>query len=219
MNIILFGAPGTGKGTYATQLKNIYNLPHISTGDLFRDAIKQKTELGLKSQEYMNQGKLVPDELTINLIKKRLSEKDCEKGYFLDGFPRTLEQAKKLDEITNIDLVIKFDVKPETIIDRLSGRLSCKNCKAVFNTKTNPPKQEGICNNCQSKLSQRDDDKPDVIKQRLEVYEKNTSPLIEFYDKKGILKRVDNNADMNSSGFHVIDDCKKFIKNMKSSLN
>mgnify|MGYP006287009673 CR=1 FL=1 len=190
--IIFLGAPGVGKGTVAKKVIDKLNIPQISTGDLLRAAVKEGTELGKKAKTYMDSGKLVPDELIIDLLKQRISEEDCKDGFILDGFPRTIPQAEALDSAgIDIDKAAYFKAAKEVIIQRLSGRRTCKNCGAIFHVENIPPKKEGICDKCQGELFQRDDDKPEAIENRLVVYEKQTAPLIEFYKKKGNLVEID----------------------------
>ncbi len=220
MKKIVLGPPGSGKGTAASKLSPKYGLPHISTGDLFRENIKAQTEIGLKAKEYMNKGELVPDEIVIEMLEKRISNPDCEKGFILDGFPRTIEQAKKLSELTNIDLVINMDIAEDVIIGRLSSRLSCPNCNTIYNKKYLPPKQEGICDNCASEIIQREDDKPETIKNRLNVYKNQTQPLIDFYQSQEILRNIfcDNIDQTPEETFNqVLEIIENFIKEMKNS--
>lgn len=196
MRVVLLGPPGAGKGTQAVKLVEKYNIPHISTGDIFRKNLKEKTELGLKAKEYMDQGLLVPDNLVVDIVKDRLMEKDCNKGFLLDGFPRTVEQAEALEKELkklniNLNGVINIDVKDETLIDRLTGRLVCKSCGATYNAKFNKPKQDKICDICKGELYTRDDDKEETVKNRLEVYKNQTQPLIDYYEKKGKLTTID----------------------------
>lgn len=193
MKIILLGSPGVGKGTYAERISKIYNIPQISTGDMFRGAIKNKTEIGLKAKEYMDKGELVPDDVTIGIVDERLKQDDCKNGFMLDGFPRTIPQADALSDIVVIDKVLDFTASEEIIIDRLSGRRICKSCGAIFHIRNIIPKVEGVCDKCGGELYQRDDDKPEAVKKRLVVYKKQTEPLIEYYTKKGILRSI--NAD------------------------
>lgn len=200
MRIVLLGPPGAGKGTQAAKLVEKYDIPHISTGDIFRKHLKEKTKLGLKAKEYMDKGLLVPDELVVDIVKERLMEDDCTKGFLLDGFPRTVEQADALEEELKkqnlkLDGVINIEVRDEIIIDRLTGRLVCKKCGATFHEKFNKPKQEGICDICGGELYTRDDDKVETVKNRLDVYKKQTQPLIDYYAQKGILKTINGEAD------------------------
>ncbi|MFO1519754.1 MAG: adenylate kinase [bacterium] len=195
MNLILFGPPGAGKGTQAKKVQEIYQVPQISTGDMLRAAKTARTPLGLKAESYMVAGKLVPDDVIIGLIEERLKEKDCEKGFILDGFPRTIAQAEALDgtltkQKRNIDRVINIDVDEEELVKRLTGRRQCENCNQGYHLMFHPSKQEGICDRCGGKLYQRDDDKEETIRHRLSVYREQTAPLIEFYRKKGWLETV-----------------------------
>jgi adenylate kinase len=202
MKIIMLGAPGAGKGTQAKMIAKKYDVPHISTGDIFRANIKNGTELGMEAKKYMDKGQLVPDELTVKILLDRVAQADCQNGYVLDGFPRTIPQAEVLDkELTKlgdkIDYAINVDVPDENIINRMSGRRACVQCGATYHIVHIPPKIEGICDNCGSELILRDDDKPETVKSRLEVYHTQTQPLIDFYTKKGVLKSVDGTVDMN----------------------
>jgi adenylate kinase len=193
MRIVILGAPGTGKGTYASRLNVILGLPHVSTGDMVRDEIKAQTDLGNKIKEYSDRGELVPDEIVIQLLEDRLKKSDCKKGFLLDGFPRTINQAEALDRISEIDVVVNLNVPDEIIITRLSNRVTCRKCGAIYNLLTLKPKKEGICDICGGELYQRYDDKPKVIKERLNVYREKTEPLIEYYKKKSLLRDVQCN--------------------------
>jgi adenylate kinase len=202
MKIIMLGAPGAGKGTQAKMIADKYHLPHVSTGDIFRANIKNGTELGMEAKKYMDQGLLVPDELTVKILLDRVAQSDCKNGYVLDGFPRTIPQAEVLDKALSelgesIDYAIDVDVPDENIISRMSGRRACLSCGATYHITHVPPKKEGICDRCGKELVLRDDDKPETVKNRLDVYHKQTQPLIDFYTKKGVLKTVDGTADMN----------------------
>jgi len=190
MKKIFLGAPGAGKGTAASRIAPIKNIPHISTGDLFRNNLKNNTEVGQKAKEFMNKGELVPDEIVIEMMKKRITEPDCENGFILDGFPRTLNQAEMLKEILPIDAVINIDVPDEIVIQRLCSRITCKDCGKIFNLTSLPPKQEGICDSCEGELYQRDDDKEEVIQNRLSIYKEQTQPLIDFYKNLGLISEV-----------------------------
>ncbi|QNU67624.1 adenylate kinase [Ruminiclostridium herbifermentans] len=188
MKIILLGAPGAGKGTQAKIISEKLEIPHISTGDIFRANIKGNTPLGMKVKEYLDNGELVPDELTVEIVKDRLGNDDCAKGYILDGFPRTIPQAEYLDKVlsemnTSIDLALLIDVKDEDIITRMSGRRVCTNCGATYNIVFNPTKVEGICDSCNSEVIQRADDSAETVLNRLETYHKQTQPLIDYYKK------------------------------------
>ena len=191
MNIVLLGPPGVGKGTLADNLAEKFSILKISTGDIFRDAVKQGTELGIKAKEFMDKGALVPDDIVIGIVNERLQKDDCKNGYILDGFPRTIAQAEALDKITRIDIVLNIQAADETIVERVSSRRLCPKCQTGFNIISLKPKQEGICDNCSSNLIQREDDKPETVKKRLEVYHKQTAPLIEYHEKKGLLKNID----------------------------
>ncbi len=196
MKIVMLGAPGAGKGTQAKQIAGKYGLPHISTGDIFRANIKNGTELGKEAKKYMDQGLLVPDELTVRLLLDRVSREDCKNGYVLDGFPRTIPQANVLDEALEklgdqIDYAIDVDVPDENIVRRMSGRRACLSCGATYHVAYAPPKKEGICDTCGSELVLRDDDKPETVQNRLHVYHEQTQPLIDFYARKGVLRTVD----------------------------
>ena len=201
MKIIMLGAPGAGKGTQAKMIAEKFAIPHISTGDIFRANIKNGTELGKKAKEYMDKGQLVPDELTVQILLDRVANDDCKNGYVLDGFPRTIPQADVLDkELTKlgdkVDFAINVDVPDENIVRRMSGRRACLKCGATYHIEHIPPKQEGICDKCGSELVQRDDDKPETVQNRLSVYHEQTQPLIDYYNKKNILKSVDGTKDM-----------------------
>ncbi len=200
MKIIMLGAPGAGKGTQAQMIAEKYGLPHISTGDIFRANIKNGTDLGKEAKTYMDQGKLVPDELTVRILLDRVAQADCQNGYVLDGFPRTIPQAEVLDEeLTKlgdkIDYAINVDVPDENIIKRMSGRRACLKCGATYHIVHVPPKQEGICDKCGSELVLRDDDKPETVEKRLNVYHEQTQPLIDYYTKKNVLRTVDGTVD------------------------
>jgi len=190
MNIILLGAPGAGKGTYATRLSAKYGLPTISTGQLFREAVAKQTELGKKVKQYLESGALVPDETVIGLIRERLSQPDCKKGFILDGFPRTIAQAQALESIARVDIVLDFIASEAEIISRLSSRRTCRKCGAIYNLKNIPSKREGVCDKCDGELYQREDEKQEVIKKRLEVYASQTAPLEQYYLRKRLLKGI-----------------------------
>jgi adenylate kinase len=203
MRIIMLGAPGAGKGTQAKMISGKYGIPHISTGDIFRSNIKNGTELGKKAKSYMDQGQLVPDELTCDLVVDRIAQDDAKNGYVLDGFPRTIPQAEALKNALkargeSVDFAIDVDVPDENIINRMAGRRACTSCGATYHIVYNPPKQEGICDACGSKLVLRDDDKPETVKKRLTVYHNQTQPLIEFYQKEGVLVHVDGTQEIDT---------------------
>ncbi|WP_022670793.1 adenylate kinase [Hippea alviniae] len=196
MILILLGAPGVGKGTQGVLISKEYGIPQISTGDILRKEVKEETELGKKAKQYMDKGELVPDDIIIDMMEKRIKEDDCKNGFILDGFPRTTTQAEAFDEMLkknslSLDKVLLIDVPEEEIVERLTGRRVCPNCGAVYHIKNNPPKQEGICDKCGSKLIQRDDDTEEVVRNRLEVYKKSTMPLVEYYEKQGKLVKID----------------------------
>lgn len=196
MKIIMLGAPGAGKGTQAKMISEKYHIPHISTGDIFRANIKNGTELGTEAKKYMDQGLLVPDELTVRILLDRVSNKDCTEGYVLDGFPRTIPQAEVLDNALEelgdkIDYAINIDIADEVIVSRMSGRRACLTCGATYHTEYIIPVKEGICDKCGSELILRDDDKAETVLKRLQVYHTQTQPLIDFYENKKVLKSVD----------------------------
>lgn len=200
MKIVMLGAPGAGKGTQADKIAEKFGLPHISTGDIFRKNIKEGTELGKEAKSYMDAGKLVPDELTVRLLLDRVKNDDCAKGYILDGYPRTIPQAEALDKELEklgekIDYAINVDVPDENIINRMSGRRACLKCGATYHLKYVPPKKDGVCDECGSELVIRDDDKPETVKNRLAVYHEQTQPLIEYFEKQGVLHTVDGTTD------------------------
>lgn len=201
MKIIMLGAPGAGKGTQAKMIADKYHVPHISTGDIFRANIKNGTELGMEAKKYMDQGLLVPDELTVKILLDRVGKEDCIEGYVLDGFPRTIPQAKVLDEALaelgeSIDYAIDVDVPDENIVQRMSGRRACLSCGATYHLEHVPPQKEGVCDKCGNELVLRDDDKADTVLNRLKVYHDQTQPLIQFYGTKGVLKIVDGTQAM-----------------------
>ena len=201
MKIIMLGAPGAGKGTQAKKIAAQYSIPHISTGDIFRANIKNNTELGQKAKTYMDKGELVPDSLVVDLIMDRFKEADCANGYVLDGFPRTIPQAEALDNAlkangAQVDCAINVEAPDENIINRMSGRRACVGCGATYHIKYNPTKVEGVCDACGEKLILRDDDKPETVKNRLSVYHEQTQPLIDYYNKAGVLAEVDGTKDM-----------------------
>jgi len=220
MVIIMLGAQGTGKGTVAGLISEETKWPQVSTGDIFRKNISEKTELGIEANKYIANGNLVPDEITVPMVSNRLNQEDAQDGVILDGFPRTIEQAEKLDEILKqygkkVDLVINLTTPREEIIDRMLTRRVCTNqdCKATYNTKLHPPKVEGVCDKCGAQLKQREDDSnPEAINKRLEIYENQTSPLVEYYEKKGVLRTEIVSTSINRMGKDVADDILKSIK-------
>ncbi|WP_164670696.1 adenylate kinase [Virgibacillus doumboii] len=201
MNLILMGLPGAGKGTQAEKINEQYNIPHISTGDMFRLAIKEGTELGKKAKAYMDQGELVPDEVTIGIVKERLSKDDCKDGFLLDGFPRTIAQAEALQSLLSemnesIDFCLHVDVPEEKLVERLTGRRVCPECGATYHVMYNPPEKDGVCDRDGSELIQREDDQADTVRNRLDVNIKQTKPLLEFYQEKGYLVTVDGDQEI-----------------------
>ena len=222
MYLIMLGAQGTGKGTVAGLLSKDTNWPQISTGDIFRKNIKEQTELGVKANEYISVGQLVPDEITVPMVVDRLNQADCENGAILDGFPRTVEQAKKLDEILaakgkKVDLVINLVTPREEIITRILNRRVCPNCKETYNLTMHPPKVEGICDNCGTAIVLREDDSDaEAIKKRLEIYDEKTSPLIQFYEEKGVLLTEEITERIHRLGKEVAEHVLEHIKKMES---
>jgi adenylate kinase len=200
-NLILLGPPGAGKGTQAEKISELYGIPHISTGDIFRDNLKRGTELGLKAKEYMDRGELVPDEVVIGIVRGRLAEPDCEKGFVLDGFPRTVAQADALKEMLaglgkSIHHVLNIQVPDETVVERLTARRTCRSCGAVYHLKFNPPREDGKCDVCGGELYVRDDDREETVRARLEEYRAKTQPLIDYYRAEGLLRDIDGSASM-----------------------
>ena len=201
MKIILMGPPGAGKGTQAEKLVELYQIPHISTGDMFRKAQKDGTELGLKAKSYMDQGQLVPDEVTVGIVKERLAEVDCKEGFLLDGFPRTVQQADALDTILAeldmaLDCVVNIEVDKAFLVDRLTGRRVCRTCGATYHIANKAPKVEGVCDKCGGELYQRGDDTIETVSNRLDVYAAQTAPLIDYYKSKGIMSSIDGSKSM-----------------------
>lgn len=218
MNIIMLGAPGTGKGTIAGILTEKLGIPQVSTGDIFRKNIKEGTELGKLAENYMSKGELVPDDVTIGIVESRLKDEDVQKGIILDGFPRTVKQAEELDKILSnegkkIDMVINLTTPEEEIIERIVNRRVCSNqeCKTVYNIILNPPKQEGICDKCGHELVQRKDDKIETVKSRLSSYFKQTSPLVDYYEKQGNLYSAEVSKSINKLGKDVAEDIIEYI--------
>lgn len=210
MKIIMLGAPGAGKGTQAKRIADKWQIPHISTGDIFRANIKEGTELGKKAAAFIDKGMLVPDELTIELVVDRLHQKDCANGYVLDGYPRTIPQAESLTSVLeklneHIDYAINIDVPDEYIIERMGGRRACLNCGATYHISYAPPVKEQICDRCQSELVLRDDDKPETVLRRLTVYHEQTQPLIEYYDRQAVLRTVDGTQQMEEVFRNIVD--------------
>jgi adenylate kinase len=213
MRLILLGPPGAGKGTQAANIVDKYNLPHISTGDIFRANIKQGTELGKRAKEYMDKGQLVPDSLVVELVEDRLSKDDTQVGFMLDGFPRTIFQAEALDEVlqnmgTSIDHVINIVVDPAVLVERAVGRRICKDCGATYHIKFNPSKEEGVCDKCSGPLYQRSDDNEETVSNRISVYTNETAPLVEYYEKSGKIRTIDGLQDIDK----VFGDIEKVLK-------
>ncbi|BFH65433.1 MULTISPECIES: adenylate kinase [Paenibacillus] len=209
MNILFMGPPGAGKGTQAEVIVNEFGIPHISTGDAFRLAIKQGTPIGIKAKEYMDQGLLVPDDVTIGIVEERLQQSDCEKGFLLDGFPRTLSQAEALDEIlsrlnTQLDHVVNLKVDRDKLMARLTGRRICKSCGATYHVIFNPPKQEGVCDKCGGELYQRSDDNEESVGTRLDEYINKTAPLLAFYENKGLLRQIDGDQEIGTVSKEIV---------------
>jgi adenylate kinase len=201
MNLVLMGLPGAGKGTQAEKIVDKYGIPHISTGDMFRAAIKEGTELGKQAKSFMDKGALVPDEVTIGIVRERLSKEDCDKGFLLDGFPRTVAQAEALENILTdlnkkIDYVINIDVNQDILMERLTGRRICKSCGSTYHLIFNPPAKEGICDRCGGELYQRADDNAETVQNRLQVNIEQTKPLLNFYETKGYLQNINGQQDI-----------------------
>ncbi|PLR80503.1 MULTISPECIES: adenylate kinase [Bacillus] len=216
MNLVLMGLPGAGKGTQAEKIVAKYDIPHISTGDMFRSAIKDGTELGLKAKSFMDKGELVPDQVTIGIVRERLSKDDCKKGFLLDGFPRTVAQAEALEDILSglgmkIDYVINIDVDQAILMERLTGRRICKNCGATYHLVFNPPAVENVCDRCGGELYQRADDNSETVKNRLDVNIQQSKPLLDFYETKGYLRNIDGQQDIDL----VFADIDKLLGGLK----
>ncbi|UXS76029.1 adenylate kinase [Staphylococcus chromogenes] len=216
MNIILMGLPGAGKGTQASEIIKKYPIPHISTGDMFRKAIKDETELGKEAKSYMDRGELVPDEVTVGIVKERISEDDAKKGFLLDGFPRTIEQAEALNSILKdlgreVDAVVNIDVPEEELMNRLTGRRICEICGTTYHLVFNPPKVEDVCDLEGGKLYQREDDNPETVANRLDVNIKQSKPILDFYSQKGVLKNIDGSKNINE----VTEDVIRILESLK----
>ncbi len=212
MRLIIMGPPGAGKGTQAVLIKETYQIPHISTGDMFREAIKLQTPLGIEAKGYMDKGELVPDSVTIGLVKERLNKEDCQKGFLLDGFPRTIFQAEELNKILldlkmTIDAVLNIDVRDDILVDRIVGRRVCLNCKAGYHITNLKPKKVGICDICNGELIQRKDDNEETVKNRLKIYHHQTQPLLDFYSQSGLVKTVDGMGEINT----IFNNLKKIL--------
>ncbi|WP_068783680.1 adenylate kinase [Paenibacillus phocaensis] len=209
MNLLFMGPPGAGKGTQAETIVNEFGIPHISTGDAFRLAIKQGTPVGMKAKEYMDQGLLVPDDVTVGIVRERLQQPDCEKGFLLDGFPRTLSQAESLEELLEglgrkLDHVINLKVDRNKLLARLTGRRICKSCGATYHVIFNPPAQEGVCDKCGGELYQRSDDNEESVGTRLDEYINKTAPLLKFYEDKGLLRQVDGEQEIDAVSKEIV---------------
>ncbi|GAQ24674.1 MULTISPECIES: adenylate kinase [Tepidanaerobacter] len=214
MRIVLLGPPGAGKGTQAKKIADKFGIPHISTGDILRKAIADKTLLGKQAAEYLEKGLLVPDDLVIAMVKSRLDMEDCKNGFLLDGFPRTVKQAESLDDYMQekgiqLDIVLNIEVKQDTLIERFTGRRVCEQCGATYNIKSSPPKEPGLCDKCGGRLIIRDDDKPETVKKRLEVYETSTAPLIGYYKEKNLLINIDGSGSIDDVFEDILEHLKK----------
>ncbi|MGE5584211.1 MAG: adenylate kinase [Bacillota bacterium] len=214
MRLVLLGPPGVGKGTQATRLGAHFGVPHVSTGEMFREALSQKTPLGLAAKKYMDAGKLVPDDVTIGLVRERLGRPDSSRGFVLDGFPRNLVQARALEDVlrdvgTRLDAAVSIEADEETVVRRLSGRRQCRQCGAVYHVEFNPPPEPGKCPGCGGELYQRDDDREETIRERLRVYAVETEPVIEFYRRKGMLVAVDGERDIDEVTASIISALKE----------
>ena len=217
MFIVLLGAPGSGKGTVGEILTKNLKLAHISTGDLFRENLKKETELGKKAKEYMDKGELVPDEITIGMLQDRMKNADVENGAILDGFPRTKLQAESLDKMlaldgNKVDMALNIDVPFEEIVERIANRRSCRGCNSIYNIVFNPPKQEGICDECGGELYQREDQKPEVVQNRLEVYKKSADELIEYYTNAGTILTVKAGDKAGKNSYQIAEEVEKILK-------
>ena len=213
MNIVILGPPGVGKGTYAEFLSKKFSIPKISVGDLFRIAIRNKTELGIRIKNYVSSGELVPDEIVIKLVKNRLEEPDCKSGFLLDGYPRTVPQAEAMIKFKKIHAALNFVAPDEVIIERISGRRTCRKCGAIYHIKNVPPTIEGVCDRCTGRLVQRSDEKPEIIKNRLEVYREKTKPVADYLRKKGILVDIDANYDIGEID-KIITQCDNYLQKL-----
>ena len=214
MNIVVLGPPGVGKGTYSVIISKKYGIPNISVGDLFRSNIKNQTELGKKIKSYVISGDLVPDEIVIEVVKNRLEEADCKNGFLLDGYPRTVPQAEAMMRFKKIDIALNFVTSDEVIMERIGGRRTCSKCGAIYHIKNVPPTIDGICDNCTGRLIQRADEKPEIIKNRLEVYREKTKPVIDYLRKKGLVADIDANYPIEEID-KIIAQCDKYLTKLK----
>lgn len=210
MNIVLLGPPGVGKGTVAAILSQKYSIPHISTGNMLREAAAEGTALGKQAKEFMDAGRLVPDELVTKMVQERLSQPDCKKGFILDGYPRTSAQARALQEFAAVGAVLDFKAPLKAIVERISGRRTCRKCSATYHIKYSPPKKEGVCDKCGGELYQRSDEQPGIITERLRVYEEQNKPLIDYYRNEGILGEIDASYHITEIG-KIVKQCEKMI--------
>lgn len=210
MNIVVLGPPGVGKGTYSGVLSKKYNIPNISVGDLFRNAIKNQTDLGKRIKDYVSSGDLVPDEIVIDLVKTRLEEDDCKNGFLLDGYPRTVPQAEAMMKFKKIDIALNFVASDAVIMDRIGGRRTCRKCGAIYHVTNVPPTIDGICDNCSGRLVQRADEKPEVIKKRLDVYREKTKPVADYLRKKDLLADIEANYPIEEID-KIIAQCEKYL--------
>jgi len=217
VNVVILGSPGVGKGTYAKILSEKYNIPRISSGDLFREAIQDETELGKKIEDCVSRGDLVPDEITIELVKGRLERNDCKNGFFLDGFPRTVAQAEALEKFKKIDKVLNFVASDWVVLSRLGGRRTCRKCGAIYHIKEIPPKVEGVCDLCGGKLYQRSDETPQAIKNRLRIYREKTKPVLDYFRRRGLLADIDANYPFEEID-KVISQCEKHLQKVGAGL-
>lgn len=211
MNIVLLGPPGVGKGTVAAILSQKYSLPHISTGNMLREAAAKGTALGRQAKEFMDAGRLVPDELVTKMVQERLAQPDCKKGFILDGYPRTSAQARALQEFAAVDAVLDFKAPFKAIVERISGRRTCRKCSATYHIKYSPPKKEGVCDKCGGELCQRSDEQPGIITERLRVYEEQNKPLIDYYRNEDILSEIDASYHITEIG-KIVGQCDDVLK-------
>lgn len=224
MIIVLLGPPGAGKGTQASRISQTFSIPHIATGDIFREAVKKGTVLGKKAKEYMERGALVPDEIVNGIVEERIRNRDCSDGFVLDGYPRTLDQAKALDEMLermgrSIDLVLNISVSEENVVERISKRRICRRCGAVYHLITNPPKKDGVCDRCGGELYQREDDKEEVVRNRLKVYHSQTEPIVNYYKEKGLLVDIDGNGGIEEVWAQIKGHVEAVVKHGRPAID